>query len=188
MLLLTSIECDFTGYTCTGIRVDWGFDRFFSRSILDDFDLNNDGLFDADETKEVYNFAFINLEKYGYFLYFRKGNTRSRPRKVTDFSVRQEQGQVFYNFYVPVEDLGLTKDFCISVFDPTYFCAVRYRDYPVTLHQSEGPVPEYELIENKSFPVYYDPMGAAGDTTTHDRWKPGLETAYPEEVHVFFKE
>lgn len=187
MLLMTQLEVDFQGRQCTGIRVDWGFDRFFSQSVIGDYDLDGDGRFDSRETEDVYNYAFINLAHYGYFLYFRQGNSRVQPGAVTDFSVRQADGQVFYNFYVPVKDLGLTDNFSISVFDPTYFCAVRYADDPVTLLHAGGPEPSFELVENTGYPVYYNPLGDAGDNRTYDSWKPGLETAYPEEVHVFFK-
>lgn len=186
-LLLTSLEFEFRGKQCTGITVDWGFDRFFSQSILGDFDLDGDGLFSRQETEEVYNYAFINLETYGFFLYLRKGNTRRQPDRVTDFSVRQEAGQVFYTFRVPVDGMNLSEDFSVSVFDPTYFCAVRYTDNPVSFRQAGGPEPEFELVKNRDYPVYYDPMGAVDETGAYDSWKPGLETAYPEEVHVFFR-
>ena len=40
---------------------------------------------------------------------------------------------------------------------------------------------QFSLVENKDYPVYYDPFAPPGDNTVHEKWRPGLETAYPEE-------
>ena len=43
------------------------------------------------------------------------------------------------------------------------------------------------IEENKEFPVYYNPLGAATDSTVYYEWKPGLQTYYPKEVHLTYK-
>ncbi|MBN2050975.1 MAG: DUF1007 family protein [Spirochaetales bacterium] len=187
MLLLTRLDFDFSGDRCVGVSVDWGFDMYFSQSVIDDFDINGDGTFDDEETREVYSFAFSNLKQYGYFIYLRKGDRRIQPERVTDFSVRQKNGQVFYTFYVPLEDPAFFPEFSVSVFDPTYFCAVRYQEVPASVPPEQTGEIGFELTENRRYPVYYDPLGGVDDSGSYDTWRPGLETAYPEEVRVYFR-
>ena len=187
MLILPSLEFEVKDGKCPGVWVDWEFDTMFSLSIIDSYDWDRNGIFDEEETRSIHDYAFINLENYGYFISVREGDVRRSPGGTYDFSARQEDGRLFYRFYVSFAQWNLGPDFAVSVFDPTYFCAVRYRDIPITLRKlGPGPVPEYGLEENREYPVYYDPLGAADDTTLYTRWKPGLETAYPEEAHVSF--
>jgi len=134
MFIESFLEFEFDSAECTGVWVDWGFDSCFSASIIYDYDRNRDGRFDQRETAAIFNEAFINLEKYGFFLYFRRGSNSSLPAAVDHFSARQEKGRLFYRFHVPVKGMGLTGHFSVSVFDPTYFCAVAYRDPPAGLY------------------------------------------------------
>ncbi len=187
ILLLTNLDFIFSGHTCKGVWIEWGFDRFFSSMIIQDYDINQDGKFDTKEIQQIHDHAFINLKRYGYFVFFRKGDNRKNPHTVTDFSARQEEEQLFYKFFIPLDNPDYKDDFYLSIFDPTYYCAVKYREDPVRIEQSTGAKPFYELLKNKKYPVYYNPYGAADDTTSYSKWKPGLETAYPEEVHLFFE-
>ncbi|MBI9103200.1 MAG: DUF1007 family protein [Spirochaetales bacterium] len=186
MLLLPKLEFECDGETFLGVWVDWGFDSMFSLSIIDSYDWNKDGEFDADETQSVHDYAFINLENYGYFLSIREGDQRYTPSGTSGFSVRQVEGKLFYRFFVSFQEWSLGKDISVNVFDPTYFCAVQYADPAIIVRQASGAMPDFRLEENKDYPVYYNPMGTVDDDTTYDQWKPGLETAYPEEAHVWF--
>ncbi len=186
ILLETNLDFEYAGETCKGVWVEWGFDKFFSSMIIQDYDTDKDGSFSSDEIKEIHDHAFINLKRYGYFVSIRKGNNRKSPESVDNFTARQEKGQLFYKFFIPLGK-SCGSDFYLSIFDPTYYCAVKYTEHPVTIEQSDGPSPHFELMKNKKYPVYYNPYGAADDTTTYKKWKPGLETAYPEEIHIYFK-
>ncbi len=186
MLLLSQLTFEFEGEECLGVRVDWGFDSMFSQSIIDSYDWDWNGEFDTDETTAVYNYAFINLENYGYFLSVRTGTTRFVPKEVEEFSVWLIEGRLYYNFFVSFDEWELGPDFSMSVFDPTYFCAVQYQTPSIIIDQRDGRYPFFELEENKDFPVYYNPLGSVDDATVYEKWEPGLETAYPEEAHVYF--
>lgn len=171
-----------------GIWLEWSFDQYFTASIVQGFDSDKNGQFDARETQEVHDGAFINLENYGYFVYLRKGDQRRSAQKAESFSLRMENGKVVYRFYIPLKGAGYGEDFSVSVFDSTFFCAISYaKPDPIRIVQKgSGGSPAYEIAVNKKYPIYYDPLGTAEDTRTYDKWAPGLQTAHPEEVRVHF--
>lgn len=170
-----------------GFWVEWNFDEYFSASIISEFDKNRDGIFDKKEQSEVYSKAFINLKQYGFFVFIRKGNLRRNPDKVEKFSVRQKNGLLYYRFYVPMKEAGYGDDFSVSIFDRTFYCNIKYDDDPVEIIQANGKKPVFEVQKNKKYPVYYNPLGAADDMKIYTKWKSGLQTAFPLEVHLFFK-
>lgn len=64
--------------------------------------------------------AFSNLEKFGYFVFLRKGSNRSSAEKVESFEASQRDGRrdgrLVYRFRVPLEGLGFKDDFSVVVF------------------------------------------------------------------------
>jgi ABC-type uncharacterized transport system substrate-binding protein len=187
IMLTTSLEIEYSNSGCYGIWVEWEFDRFFSISIINDFDLDKNGNFDSSEVKEIKENAFSNLKNYGYFIYLRSGAKRYTPDNISSFSARLSGEKLYYRFFIPLIDKKFT-NFYISVFDPTYYCSVDYLGNGFIIGQGSGPLPKLELLENKDDPVYYNPYGTATDMTAYTKWEPGLQTAYPKEVHVYFPE
>ena len=186
MLLIARLDFDFEAERCRGVWMDWEFDTMFSASIIESYDWDYSGSFDSEENQAIHDYAFSNLENYGYFISIREGDDRRNPSSVQEFTARVNNGKLFYRFFVSLGDWGLGKEFSVSVFDPTYFCAVQYQEPPILVQQVSGVSPEYRLEENKEYPIYYNPMGSVDDTRTYTQWKPGLETAYPQESHVWF--
>jgi ABC-type uncharacterized transport system substrate-binding protein len=136
---------------------------------------------------EIEKNTFNNLKKYGYYIYLRSGDKRYNPETINSFSARLSGEKLFYRFFIPLKDQSFN-DFYVSVFDPTYFCAVDYVDNGVFAGQGSGKSPELEILENKDFPVFYNPYGTASDMTAYTKWEKGLQTAYPKEIHVHFPE
>ncbi len=91
----------------------------------------------------------------------------------------------FDRFFIPLAK-GTYNNLYLSIFDPTYYSAVSYVDDGIKIESGTGQDPRYEVLGNKDYPVYYDPYGSASDMTTYTKWKPGLQIAYPKEVHVYF--
>jgi ABC-type uncharacterized transport system substrate-binding protein len=186
MSITTRCSFTFEDMELTGVWVDYRFDKYFSMDILQSFDLDQNKTFDPEETLEVYNNAFINLENYGFFISIRDGDKRSSPQKVSDFSLSYEDNHISYRFFMKLEDSD-ERQVVLSVFDPTYFCSCTYEETDtVRVISDEDFQFDYSVKENKDYPVYYDPYAAVGDDTTHDFWFPGLETAYPEEIHFVY--
>lgn len=187
IMLNTSLEIEYSNSNCDGIWVEWEFDRFFSISIINDFDLDRNGYFDDNEVREIEQNAFSNLKKYGYFIYLRSGEQRYNPEAISSFSARFSSEKLYYRFFIPLSGRSFS-NFYISVFDPTYYCAVGYVENGSIIGQGSGRLPNLELLENKDFPVFYNPYGTTTDMTAYTKWEPGLQTAYPRELHVYFPE
>ena len=185
--ITSTITFDFNGTTCEGCRVLWMFDDYFSASMINDFDKNRDGIFDEKELKNLYNGGFINLKNYGFFVFLRKGSERTNPDKVSEFNAWQKERKLFYSFYISFNSKTYSEDFYLAVFDRSFYCAAFYGDPAVIINQKQGASPVYEITRNKKYPVFYNPAGAADDMTVYKKWKPGLETAYPDEIHIFFR-
>ena len=170
-----------------GCWLEWTFDSYFSADIIYTYDFDLNGKFDAEETDYIYNYAFINLKNYYYFTFIRQGKTRSNPEKVENFSAYQKDGLLVYRFYIDLSQYK-GKEIYLAVYDYTYFCDVRYPDAPVSVDFDPAKVNvSFAIEENKDYPVYYNPMGAATDTTVYYEWKPGLQTYYPREIHLTYK-
>lgn len=186
MSLESRLEFEFIGTTCSGIWVDWTLDPFFSASIIQENDLDRNKRFDAKENARVHDTAFANLRKFGWFTYIRTGNTRFSPGKVERFEASIKSDRLVYRFFVPLADRNLGTDFSVAIFDSTYFCAVSYPSDAAKASQTAAgqPTPSWTRETNKKFPVYYNPRGDVADGTLYKEWKPGLETAYPEEIRV----
>lgn len=169
-----------------GAYETWTFDRFFSADIIQGYDLNRDGLFDKAETQDVYDNAFINTKNYAFFTFIRQGEKRSSPKSVSRFSVWQKEGIVSYRFYVDLSEYQ--GNFYFAVYDYTFFCDFRYDEKsPVLFTGTRGTaVPSYTIIENKKYPVYYDPFDTADMTTVYNTWKQGLQTYYPKEIYITY--
>ena len=180
------LEFEFDGTECRGFWVEWNFDPFFSATVIGDFDANRNGRFEDSEIRRVHDGAFINLRKYGFFTLIRRGSRRISPESVESFKAEIRDSRLVYRFFVSLAGKGFGQDFAVAVFDTTYYCAVRYAPDAVSFVQRSpgAAVPSYAREVNRSFPVYYNPAGGAADGTTYSEWKPGLQTAYPEEIHV----
>jgi ABC-type uncharacterized transport system substrate-binding protein len=175
------------GDRLSSIQLEWDFDKYFSAEIIQGYDLNADGRFDEVELKEIYLFAFSNLEKYHYFAFFREGEERFTPGSVENFSARYQDRVLTYSFYFPLKDYQ-SRELYIAIYDYSFFCQVRYdEETPVILQYDKDLLkPEFSIGENKDYPVYYDPYAPSSDMTLHKKWRPGLETFIPREIHIEF--
>jgi ABC-type uncharacterized transport system substrate-binding protein len=181
-----SLELVYAGQVCTGFWQEWTFDPVFSAMLRGDFDMDRNGRFDAREQQAVHDGAFTNLRKYGYFTLLRRGDRRTSPESIRDFSARIAGDRVTYRFFVPLSAQEGRGDFSLAIFDTTFYTNVEYSSQAVTLTQTTAgqAVPLVSRSVNKNFPVYYNPADAANVTKTYNAWAPGLQTAYPDEIHI----
>lgn len=189
MFFTSKVEFVFSGKILQGAYVTWTFDRFFSADVISGYDLNYDGKFSKTETFDVYDNFFTYTQNYYYFIFIREGNNRTSPKNVdrNKFSVWQKDGIVSYKFYIDLKSLK-TKEFFFACYDYTFFCDITYpKKFPVVFNCDKSIVnPKFEIVENKNYPVYYNPFGAIDDTRIYTSWAPGLNTYYPREIRVRF--
>lgn len=170
-----------------GAWVNFAFDRFFSVDITSGYDLDGDAKFDREETEIIYENAFINLEKYGFFISIRDMNGRTSPLSVSQFTpYLDDEDFLNYRFYIELDDTD-ARELYLSIYDPTFFCATFMAEAdPVEIVADPPHQTSFEVVENTDYPVFYDPYAPASDTTTHDKWRPGLNTYFPEEIHLVY--
>lgn len=180
------IELVYDGRVSTGFWQEWTFDPVFSAMLRGDFDMDRNGRFDEREQQAVHDGAFTNLRKYGYFTLLRRGDRRTSPEAIRDFSARIAGDRVTYRFFIPLSAQEGRGDFNLAIFDTTFYTNVEYSSKAVTLTQTVAgqPVPTVSRSVNKNFPVYYNPADPANSTKTYTAWAPGLQTAYPDEIHI----
>jgi len=188
MSLTSRFEFRWEGEKLSGVYLEWSFDKFFSADIIRAYDANRDGKFDAREQKNVYQKAFIYCAEYKFFTFIRQGDKRANPTEVKDFSAAIRDDIIVYRFFVDLSAYA-GPDIHLAAYDYTFFCAIPYADKdPVALkYDPELLDVSFEIGENKKYPIYYNPQGAADDTTIYYAWKKGLLTFYPKEVHIRFE-
>ncbi len=195
MQLYSQCSLDFTDGELTGLWIQFEFDKFFSSEIIWGYDTDGNGEFDDAETGELKKSVLSSFQDYNYFTFIRLGKERMFPDRAEHFSARyKEEDDLFFRFRIPLDDFPY-RDFYIAIYDATFFCACRLnRGDPAaftteTFFRTEGtgiPPVEISIEENDNYPVYYNPQGAVSDMTTYNKWKPGLQTFIPEEIHVQF--
>lgn len=187
MFLTSTAEFVWENEKLSGCWIEWTFDQFFSADIIQAYDADGNGKFSAEESKQVYNGAFINLKNYYYFTFIRQGKNRTNPQAVAKFSAGIRNQKMWYRFFI---DLSKTApgEIALAVYDYTFFCDIRYPDAaPVKLSFDPAFVkPSYQIVENKEYPVYYNPLGAVDDNTVYYTWKKGLQTYYPREIRITY--
>lgn len=171
----------------TGCWIEWTFDQFFSADIIQANDEDGNGKFSAEETRKIYNGAFINLKNYYYFTFIRQDKNRSNPASVTNFTAGIRDQKMWYRFFIDLSK-SAPGEICLSIYDYTFFCDIRYPEtHPVKLTYDSAYVqPAYQILENKDYPVYYNPLGAVDDSTIYYTWKKGLQTYYPREIKITY--
>lgn len=186
MAIYTSCEFNFEGDQPVGMWFNYSFDQYFSISLLSDFDLDGDKIFNPEETEKIYNSAFIYLSNYGYLISIRDKDGRTSPEEVSDFSVSVDNDIITYRFYIDLENRA-EREFFVSVYDKTFYCAIYYtEDNPVKVRSDPGIETQYTIEENTDYPIYYNPYALPTETGTYDKWEPGLQTFFPKEIHFVY--
>lgn len=142
-----------------GFSVVWHFDKVFTASIKMDYDRNKDGIFNKEETRAVYENAFINLKNYDYFTYIMWEGDTYIPSSIENFQVRLEEGRLIYEFFVPfqIRSRGSPIQLRVAVYDKSFFCDVAYaEEEPVKIAGAEVFNLSYSVQRNKELTIEYD--------------------------------
>lgn len=183
--MTSSEEFVFDDTKLKGCWIEWTFDSYFSADVKYSHDKDHNNYYDKDEIVDIYNNAFINLKNYYYFIFIRQGNKRTNPDRVYNFTAKQlSDGTLVYRFYIDLSEYE-GNELYLAVYDYTFFCDIRYPDNSVSFNYDKSKLKvSYTIDENTDYPVYYDPLGPATDTTVHYKWHKGLQVYYPREIHI----
>lgn len=148
----------FDGGRITGLRLDWLFDDFFSSTLLEDFDADGDGSFDAAEAAALHDNAFVSLRDYGWFTHlYLDGEARPSPEP-SGFQAVAEGALVRYRFDLllpaPVDPAATL--FEVAVYDQEYYVELLLdADRPVTL-EAAPPACRATVTEDETRAYYFD--------------------------------
>lgn len=109
-----------------GIWHHWTFDEYFSAWIIEEFDQNKDGLISPQEAEKLYNEAFKNLKKFGFWTRVLKGDEDIPVARLEDFSVEIKDNLATYSFFLPL-DIPVTQEneeILILAYDEDYYCQI----------------------------------------------------------------
>jgi ABC-type uncharacterized transport system substrate-binding protein len=110
----------------TGLELEWAFDEFFGEWVVQDFDLDGDGVLDAEEQARLYEEAFVGLAEFDFLTHIRIDGEKLRVTAVEGFEAVIEDGVLVYRFTVPFAepiDPGRQR-VSTSLYDETFFIDV----------------------------------------------------------------
>lgn len=141
-----------------GLRLDWLFDDFFSSTLLEDFDGDGDGGFDAAELTRLHDNAFVALRDHGWFTHLMLDGADQPAPEPGGFIATVEGEFVRYRFELmlpaPVDPTATRVE--VAVYDAEYYVEVLLDEAaPVTLENAPASC-SYTIYEDSTHPYYFD--------------------------------
>lgn len=147
LFVAASIDLQIENNKVTGVRVHWNWDQWWSMDVINDCDLDGNGVFNEEESELVYEYFFEGIKNLGFFTeIFADGKKQSFSRVIDFRAVIEDDKTVTYQFTVPIsvelkDDLKLE----IRFDDPTIFVAFDNRIEPVKDN------PTFKLTETNNY-------------------------------------
>lgn len=131
----------FAGDKIIALTESWTFDEIFSDQLLQGFDANGDGNFDAAESKAVAKGTLPNLKKFRYFNYVWVDGKDLGAIDPIDFTASAKNKKVTFVFSVklpkPVDPK--TQKLKVEINDREYYVEVDLaKEQPVLFHGNQG--------------------------------------------------
>ena len=153
-----TVDLKFVDGRVDAIAMRWTFDDLFSDFVLNEYDRDGDGAFDAEETKAVEHDAFEALGDVAWLTQLWSGPTKIQPVGYSDLAISSADRLVTYSFTLklpePVDPLAAP--LVLGVYDETYYIDVLLAEQdPVTL---SGEVPagcRFQVFEDTEHPIYF---------------------------------
>ena len=142
----------------SGIRVNWGFDEFFSSMIAGDYDKNRNKKLEKSEIALIKKEAFSYLANFDYFSFIKIDGKPFKVKWVTDFSAALSDGKLTYEFFIPchVKASSTFKEITIAQYDPTYYSAVFFgKNKPVKIEAGPNFETSFKIAKNLKESYYY---------------------------------
>lgn len=140
-----------------GVETRWTLDPFVSALLIEDFDADKDGGFDAQEAAALEEATFVGLSEFGFYTHLRIDGMTSSPETVLDFRPTIRDDIVLYEFRMPlpapVDPSRQSVD--IAFYDDSYYTDLYYED---TMVSTRGDLPAgctATLRLDEETPIYY---------------------------------
>lgn len=147
----------FAGDKIIALTQSWTFDEIFSDQLLQGFDADGDGAFDAAESKAVGEGTLPNLDKFRYFNYIWIDGKDIGPVAPTDFTASAKNGKVTFVFSVklphPVDPK--TEKLKVEINDREYYVEVDLaEEQPILFHGNKGVTCEPKIRDDHENAYY----------------------------------
>ena len=142
----------------TAFRMDWLFDDFFSAGLLEDFDADGNGRFDAAEIAALREGAFVSLRDYGWFTHFYLDGVEQASPEPSSFEAVAEGELVRYRFELPLAepiDPAATR-LEVAVYDQEYYVEVLLDETAPAVLDGAPPACRYSVAEDSARAYYFD--------------------------------
>lgn len=140
-----------------GVRAQWKLDPFVSALLVEDFDADKDGVFDAEEATALEQATFVGLSEFGFYTHLRIDGVAYSPETVQEFQPTIRDDIVIYSFFVPLPDPADPSRQTVDVafYDETYYTDLYTEDGWITVSgdQTSGCVPTFR--QDTESPFYF---------------------------------
>lgn len=142
------------------IRLEWAFDEFFSEILYQDFDWNDNRVFDEDELEAMRDGAFLGLGEVNFFTDLRIDGQQVSWEGAQDFGVSvSEDGRVVsYSFTLNVPEPAdpFANQVSLSLYDPEFYVAVDFREEdPLRVRGLQNGACDFSLAQAEDNPIYF---------------------------------
>ncbi len=154
-------ELDFTDGRVAAIAVEWTFDPMFSQVLIQDFDVDIDGVLNEHEQAALQREAFADVRDFGYFTHLRVGGRPVPFDRATEFGARidgeRTDGRLVYRFRLPLPEPAdpRTAPVTVGLYDPEYYVEVGYDDAAIALTGEGSAGCRTEIGVDEAHPIYY---------------------------------
>lgn len=163
----------------SGFWEDWTILKNFGENICTEYDIDNDGIFNSEETEVVRRDLFSNIAEYNYYTYLEINGTTYFPSEATDFSVRKTDGTATFRFFVPcrITSEEILNTYKLTILDLSKYVSfgIRYIDDPI--NESINYVIDIERTEE-----YYSHSNMFGNAIFLLKLKPPARIAEPASI------
>jgi ABC-type uncharacterized transport system substrate-binding protein len=118
------------------VRVEWIFDKAYSKFATDGLDTNGDGIYSDGELEPLTRTNLAALKTYGYFIFMRLDGVVQKIGDAADAGQSFAQNQLSLRFTIPLLNPidPRTGQFMLKVYDPEFFIDFEYaKKIPVSV-------------------------------------------------------
>lgn len=156
--IVTSVRFIFSDQGLAKIRIDWDFDDFLAGQIISESDVDKNGRLNSAEKKFIKNNFFDSLAEESWFTHIKVNGKPVPIKNIEDFSLFSADGRLAFTFTVPcpVSFSHESNEVRVSVYDPTFFCALSFPEQMPVLVKNEGDLDHaVRVVENLEESYYF---------------------------------
>jgi len=103
LFIKPSIEIVIDTNVINGIKITWEWDKWWSEDVINECDIDKNGILDKKEIKLVYKTFFIGIKDFNYFTEIYINNNKIKINNILDFTANVNKDKIVtYDFIIPI--------------------------------------------------------------------------------------